>query len=102
MVLQYIWSNILVSYVHLDLKLERQAALLSTSLNLPIQIAKDALARAIYCEADYKSLESSLYQNFNSLKGKQALLLNWLKFLLIGDVVHLIDTNTKYQQFRYI
>ena len=88
MVLQYIWSNILISYVHLDLKLERQATLLSTSLNLPIQIAKDALARAIYCEADYKSLESSLYENFNSLKSKHAMFHHWLKFLLIGEGVN--------------
>lgn len=78
----------MITYIHLGLKLERQATLLSTSLNLPIEIAKDALARAIYCETDYKALESSLYENINSLKSKHAMLLNWLKYLLIGEGVN--------------
>ncbi|WP_404389856.1 hypothetical protein [Pseudoalteromonas phenolica] len=77
----------MISYIHLDLKLEKQATLLSTSLNIPIKIAKDALARAIYCETDYQTLESSLYENINLLKSKQVMLVDWLKYLLIGEGV---------------
>ncbi len=75
----------MISALALDTKLRLQAKFLANSLNLPQQLGKDLLARAIYCTQNYDYLSELLFQEICDTKIFGTFQHHWLKYLLICE-----------------
>tara|TARA_Y100000310_G_C20704311_1_gene833473 strand:+ start:2523 stop:3566 length:1044 start_codon:yes stop_codon:yes gene_type:complete len=71
--------------INFFLKAERQSKILSNSLNLPLEVAKNTLASGVYCERNFKGLIASLHEHEHALKTNMLINQQWRKFILIGE-----------------
>ena len=66
-------------------KLRLQSKFLANSLNLPQQLGKDLLARAIYCTSSYGELRELLYKELSTANIIGSIQHHWLKYILICE-----------------